>query len=243
MAAQTHNAYNQSGFSQLLIILVVLVALVATTIAIRHTQDLHSQAQVFPATAPCKVEPCTATNMDDSPGFVFNLALTGKGQAINDGGTSADAFISKVRKSGLGSGISNDDIAAIYNVSLADIKVNPVLLFAFWGTEQGFNPAARDYAFSCQPASQQESWQKNFNVQLHCAVDTISTEMDHFAIYKQFKHYPVTMDDYANPTGNTCLYTDATLYALEVYGPICHKHDNNEAFRTNLTNYYRQITQ
>jgi hypothetical protein len=109
-------------------------------------------------------------------------------------------------------------------------NVNPLIIASIWGTESGFDPAAT-YPFGCLNPSD-----AGFTENVTCAAGSLNQLMGTFETHNANGSLEIP-----SSIGNTCIYTDAFVYAYEMYAPVCHVNDHNDPARGNFTSFYKKF--
>lgn len=170
----------------------------------------------------------TGSATGDPPEF---LALV-VGQGRNTGVLGDKAsFISTIISNSSGLPLTGKEtyLGAIYDAGI-QYGVNPLIIASIWGTESGFDTAAT-YPFGCLNPSD-----AGFTENVTCAAGSLNQLMGTFETHNTGGSLEIP-----SSIGNTCIYTDAFVYAYEMYAPICHVNDHNDPARGNFTRFYKKF--
>ncbi len=170
----------------------------------------------------------TGSATGDPPEFL--ALVVGQGRNIGVLGDRA-TFITTViaNSSGLPLAGKETYLGQIYDAG-TQYNVNPLILASIWGTESGFDPSAT-YPFGCLNPSD-----AGFAENVTCAAGSLNQLMGTFE-----SHNTGGSLEIPSSMGNTCIYTDAFVYAYEMYAPICHVNDHNDPARGNFTSFYKKF--
>lgn len=170
----------------------------------------------------------TGSATGDPPEF---LALVlGQGRNVGVLGDRA-TFISTIiaNASGLPFAGKETYLGQIYDAGVR-YNVNPLIIASIWGTESGFDPTST-YPFGCLNPSD-----AGFTENVTCSAGSLNQLMGTFE-----SHNVGGSLEIPSSIGNTCIYTDAFVYAYEMYAPICHVNDHNDPARGNFTSFYKKF--
>ena len=164
----------------------------------------------------------------DPQAFLDLLAGQGRNTAVLGDRTK---FITTIiaNSSGLSLGGKESNLGEIYDTGIK-YNVNPLILASIWGVESGFDPGGV-YPFGC--LNPQDA---GFFENVSCAAGSLNQLMSTFET-----HNTAGSLEIPSTTGNTCIYTDPFIYAYEMYTPVCHASDSNDAARTNFVSFYNKV--
>lgn len=170
----------------------------------------------------------TGSATGDPPEFLALVVGQGRNTAVlGDRATFISTIISN--SSGLPLTGKEAYLGQIYDAGI-QYNVNPLIVASIWGTESGFDPSAT-YPFGCLNPSD-----AGFNENVTCAAGSLNQLMGTFETHNAGGSLEIV-----SSIGNTCIYTDAFVYAYEMYAPICHVNDHNDPARGNFTSFYKKF--
>lgn len=160
----------------------------------------------------------------------FLAMVVGQGRNVGVLGDKT-TFITTIITNSSGLPLSGKEtyLGQIYDAGI-QYNVNPLILASIWGTESGFDATAT-YPFGClNPAD------AGFEENVTCAAGSLNQLMATFDSHNSGGSLEIP-----SSIGNTCIYTDAFVYAYEMFAPICHVNDHNDPARGNFTSFYKKF--
>ena len=161
----------------------------------------------------------------------FETLLRGQGRNVNILG-DLTTFLATVYQNNPDPRLAGrqDIVTQIYNTAVAS-NVNPLIILTLWGEESGYSTTGA--SLGCDP---HVGGFPGITAQIGCGVNTMNHWLTDFEQH-------VGQDGTYTVTGSLgpCTFDDATIYAMERYGPVCLMNDGNSHFHANFASIFRQF--